>query len=229
MERAVTALLIVLAAALCYELALSQPRFPDIFKDAVVPIHGPKPHQGALRAVGFLGSLVQSLILFLHSWLVANFEEDATTTDTDASDVHTARKKAYLESTVVFIGAVLVNVALVDVSAATFFLHQNTSTATKVGFHDASALPQSSLGSRFASVAWAVAFLCSSHAAIVTSALSAQTVATGFLRKDDVAALSVCAASVVPAIIVSIRSDAQGADSLIVASQVMLEFALPFA
>lgn len=244
MERAVTAFLIVLAAALCYELALSKPRILDIAQGAVIPSLGPKPRQGALLAVGFLGSLVQSPNLFLHSWLVANREED-----TDASDVHAARKEACVETAVVFIGAVLVNVALVAVSAAAFFPHNKsataatsattaatsiaaTATATKVGLRDASALLQSSLGSQFASIAWAVALLCSGHAATVTSALSAQTVATGFLRNDDVAApgaLGVRAVSVVPAIIVSIRSGASGADSLIVASQVMLAFALPFA
>ncbi len=90
------------------------------------------------------------------------------------------------------------------------------------------------LGTKFASFAWAIALLCSGHAATVTGTLASQTVLEGFLRIKDLdssqfASFGTRAVAIVPAVATALYAGDKGADRLIVLSQIVLSFALPFA
>lgn len=87
------------AAALCYELTLPRSHALVIFAGGLLPSLDPKPEQGALLVVSFLGSLVHSPNLFLISWLVSNRHKDGK--DEQERNLHALRWKVRVETGVV--------------------------------------------------------------------------------------------------------------------------------
>lgn len=240
LEIAIEALLAVLAAAILYELVASRPDVGAIARATALPSLGSKPREAALLAVGLLGSLVMAHNLFLHSWVVKQRarSRDAHTLPArippDNSALDAECRETAVDTALVFTGACIVNGAVLAVSAALFYPRRAERAFQSIGLVEASALLRAVLGSRIASVAWAVALLCSGHAATVTGTLASQAVLEGFLRPGDtdgsrLFSLATRAVAIVPAVAAALVAGAKGADKLIVASQIVLSFALPFA
>eukprot|EP00171_Calliarthron_tuberculosum_P014342 IDg14342t1 len=179
LEFAIEALLLVLIAAIVYELAVSRPDVSAIVHAAAVPSLGSEPRRRARsRDAHDLPSIAPGSDPRAPATLQAECRE--TTVDT----------------TLVFVGAFIVNGAVLAVSAALFYPRRAEPAFQNIGLKEASALLHDVLGHTEAS------------------------------RLFSLATRGV---AIVPAVAAALAAGARGADRLIVASQIILSFALPFA
>ncbi|PXF49052.1 Metal transporter Nramp6 [Gracilariopsis chorda] len=230
-------LLFLLAACLFYELVLSKPDVFSMLQGSVVPSLGSDPQKGAILGVGVLGSVVMSHNLFLHSWLVYDREKsddvvlpDSTPHRNTPRHMREACHYATTEAAAIFVATFFINACVISITAA---LPENElRSLVDIGLEDAGALLARVLGG-FASTAWAIALLCSGHAATVTGALASQAVCEGFLDLPEegsfVLVMAVRAVAIIPALAAALIAGEESADKLIVLSQVVLSLALPFA
>ncbi|KAI0561934.1 Natural resistance-associated macrophage protein [Gracilaria domingensis] len=230
--------LFLLAACLFYEFILSRPDIFAIIRGSVVPNLGPDPAQGAILGVGILGSVVMAHNLFLHSWLVydRNKEDDMLScypiqiTGIRGYLRRTCRY-ATIEAGAIFVATYLINTCVVAITAS--LPEESLRSLPQLGLQNAGALLASLLGARFASTAWAIALLCSGHAATVTGALASQAVCEGFLniqgRQIGIMILASRAMAILPAMFAALVAGGESANTLVVLSQVILSLALPFA
>lgn len=241
----VEGLLFILSVCLIYEFFLSSPSATDIAQGTFVPTFGKRPQEGVILAVSIMGSVIMSHNLFLHSWLEkqrrnANSDIVPTTpiTANDSSINNSATqlvqscRYAAIESASIFFSTFLINACVLIVAAS--LPQAVVSTFDNLGLKTAGALLNRALGQQFAYTAWAIALLASGHAATVTGALASQAVCEGFLdiRQGTTPSniiLASRAIAIVPAVAVALVAGEQGSDTLAVASQTMLSFALPFA
>ncbi|GAB0489744.1 hypothetical protein MMPV_000969 [Pyropia vietnamensis] len=165
---------------------------------------------------------------------------------------------ATLENGLALTGSFIANGAVLSVAASQFFPHRAVPAYADVGLADASALLSSLLPTapRTAAAAWGIALLLSGHCATVTGTMASAYVCEGFLPGLAVTAgcgngdggdgdsggsgapgdrfwrgvnLATRAAAILPALGVAVVAGERGADALIVGSQVVISFALPFA
>lgn len=246
-EIIIEGMLAVLAASLFYEFALSKPDAGAIARGALIPSLGEFPRQGALLAIGILGSVVMSHNLFLHSWLI---KERTQSTASDSyrpfspassigrvewatADRDASLRYAAVEAAAIFVATFAVNAAVVSVSAA--LPEEYRRGEDDIGLKDAGMLLRNVLGTRWASTAWGIALLASGHAATVTGTLASQAVCEGFLgmrEGENMSAgmvLMTRVVAILPALVGGLVAGERGADRLVVLSQVVLSLALPFA
>lgn len=165
---------------------------------------------------------------------------------------------ATLENGLALTGSLIANGAVLAVAASQFFPHRAVPAYADVGLADASALLSSLLPTapRTAAAAWGIALLASGHCATVTGTMASAYVCEGFLPGLAVSAgfgnggggggdtggggapgdrfwrgvnLATRAVAILPAVGVAVVAGERGADALIVGSQVIVSFALPFA
>lgn len=245
-EIIIEGLLFILAACIGFEFFLSRPSFGSIVEGTLIPGLGSKPSEGAIIAVGILGSVIMAHNLFLHSWLIHDREErrqeTAFAANTDQAPIfreHPSRegmlatsRYATIETAAIFFATFLVNMGVLCVTAA--MPKSALDPGAEISLKDAGAMLQDVLGSRFASTAWAIALLASGHAATVTGALASQAVCEGFFsiregRSPQIIVLATRAVAIFPALAGALLAGEAGADRLIVLTQVVLSLALPFA
>lgn len=235
-EIFIEGLLVILSICLFYEFALSRPSFSAILQGSVVPSLGHDPKEGAILAVGLLGSVIMSHNLYLHSWLVKQRMQRNDESSADlGGEVGTDRlaaecNYASIEAGVIFIVTFLINACVLSVSASL----PSDLVPNDIGLKDAGALLRRLLGTDLASKAWAIALLSSGHAATVTGTMSSQAICEGFLdieegRSPSAVIFGTRAIALVPALLAALAAGDAGSDRLIVLSQVILSLALPFA
>lgn len=236
-EIIIEGMLVVLAGCLFYEFALSKPDPASMLKGAFVPSLGPDPREGALLAIGILGSVLMSHNLFLHSWLIRerHHEQYEGQSDSGSTSWGTsgALRYAALEAAAIFAATFAVNAAVLSVSAS--LPEEVREGEEEIGLKDAGMLLKNVLETEWASMAWGVALLASGHAATVTGSLASQAVCEGFMGIGETrggwggVVLLTRAVAIVPALIGGLLAGEGGADRLVVLSQVVLSLALPFA
>ena len=175
-------------------------------------------------AIGILGATVMPHNLYLHSSIVQTRRYG----DTDASQ-REAIRFASLDSTVALMSALFINSAILIMAAAAFHGtgHQDVADIT-----DAYQLLSPLLGTRLASVLFAVALLLSGQNATLTGTLAGQIVMEGFLNlrlRPWLRRLITRLVAIVPAIVVIMLYGERGAGALLILSQVILSLQLPFA
>jgi manganese transport protein len=140
-----------------------------------------------------------------------------------------AIKLATLDSTIALMFALLINASILILAAATF---------NKTGKTDVTELEQVHsflaplLGSAIAPTLFGIALLCCGLNSTVTATLSGQIVMEGFLDirlPPWLRRLVTRAIAIVPAAIVTIWYGEKGTAQLLILSQVILSFQLPFA
>jgi manganese transport protein len=140
-----------------------------------------------------------------------------------------AIKLATLDSTIALMFALLINASILILAAATF---------NKAGKTDVTELEQVHsflaplLGSAIAPTLFGIALLCCGLNSTVTATLSGQIVMEGFLDirlPPWLRRLVTRAIAIVPAAIVTIWYGEKGTAQLLILSQVILSFQLPFA
>jgi manganese transport protein len=223
LERLLGALVLLVAAAFAFELALCRPALGDV-------VHGFVPHAAPLRdgatllvAVGILGATVMPHNLYLHSSLVKSRAADRSD-----SGKREAVRHATLDAVVSLGGAMLLNAALLVLAAAVFHGAGRTDV---VELRDAHRLLAPLLGPA-AAVVFALALLAAGQSATITGTLSGQVVMAGFVRlrvRPWQRRLVTRALAIVPALAVLVTAGEGSASRLLVGSQVVLSLQLPFA
>ena len=203
----------VIAVAYFYEIFLARPDWHEVFRAVVIPHLS---ESSAYIAVSMLGATVMPHVIYLHSALVLNrYKAD----DPEHSLQH-ARYELW-DVLVAMNGSWLVNSAMLIMAAAVFY---------KAGIHEVS-IEQAhrTLGPILGPVsasAFAIALLCSGLSSSAVGTMAGQVVIEGFLDVN----FSIFyrrAVTVVPALV----AIASGLNpfKLVIFSQVVLSFALPFA
>ncbi len=175
-------------------------------------------------SVGILGATVMPHNLYLHSSII------------QTRDWHPIAKKRWeairfgtIDSTVALSIALLINSAILIVSAAAFHFSHHQDVAE---IQDAYKLISPLLGVSAASAIFGIALLASGQSSTLTATLAGQIVMEGFLQFRLPAwsrRLLTRLLAIIPALITITLLGEKSANNLIVLSQVILSLQLPFA
>ena len=171
-------------------------------------------------AIGIIGATVMPHNLYLHSGISRDHAV--------GRDVTTALKFSTIDICVSLTFAFIVNSSILAVAAANFFLNGQTDVAD---IQDAYDLIKEYISPAAATV-FAVALLLSGQSSTVTGTVAGQIVAEGFINwrlTPWIRALITRLVAIVPALVVAIVVGDDGVNELLVLSQVILSFQLPFA
>ncbi len=223
-EALVFSLIVLIAGAFAVELWLARPDLAAVAAGFV-----PRPAIVADRdmlyiAVGILGATVMPHNLYLHSSVV----QTRKYLDTLESRSEAVRF-ATIESSVALMSALFINAAILVMAAAVFHTSGHHEVA-EIG--DAYKLLAPLLGTKAASILFAVALLCSGQNATLTGTLAGQIVMEGFINlrlRPWLRRLITRLIAIVPAVVVIMVYGDRGTGPLIILSQVVLSLQLPFA
>jgi manganese transport protein len=175
-------------------------------------------------ALGIIGATVMPHNLYLHSGVVQTRRFGDT-----VPEKREAIKLATLDSTIALMFALLINASILILAAATFYKAGKTDVTELEQVHSFLA---PLLGSAIAPTLFGIALLCCGLNSTVTATLSGQIVMEGFLDirlPPWLRRLVTRAIAIVPAAIVTIWYGEKGTAQLLILSQVILSFQLPFA
>src|SRR5258706_5686191 len=223
-EAFVITLIASIAACFAYEIFFAQP----IWREAAV---GFIPRMEILRnremlyiAIGILGATVMPHNLYLHSSIV-----QTRAFPTDAAGKREAIRYATFDSTLALGFALFVNAAILILGAAAFHTRGLQDVAE---ISDAYKLLTPVLGASLASTLFACALLASGQNSTLTGTLAGQIVMEGFLDirlKPWLRRLITRSIAIIPAALVIGFAGENKVTSLLILSQVILSFQLPFA
>ena len=223
-EAFVIALLGIIFVAFFIQIALADPVWGDVIK-GFAPTTDIVGNPAMLYlALGIIGATVMPHNLYLHSGIVQTRAYGIGT-----GEKREALKFATIDSTVALMFALLVNASILILAAATFHEAGATSIA-EIG--EAHAMLAPMLGSLLAPKLFAVALLCCGLNSTVTATMAGQNVMEGFLNFRLPAwlrRLFTRMVAIVPAAGVTLYYGAEGTGALLILSQVILAFQLPFA
>ena len=223
-EAFVITLIATIAACFAYEIFFAQPLWREAAQGLI-------PHTEIFRnremlyiAIGILGATVMPHNLYLHSSIV-----QTRAFGISPGDRREALRYAVFDSTLALAFALFVNAAILILGAAAFHTRGLHNVAE---ISDAYKLLSPVLGVSLASTVFACALLASGQNSTLTGTLAGQIVMEGFLNirlKPWVRRLITRALAITPAVIVIGFAGEGKVTSLIVLSQVVLSFQLPFA
>ena len=223
-EAFVLALLAVIFVSFIAQMVLAKPEWAGVlggFIPTTDLIHQP----GMLYlALGIIGATVMPHNLYLHSGIVQT--RDLGTTE---KEKRSALAYVTFDSTFALMLALFVNAAILILAAATFFKAGQTEV---VELGDAQRMLAPLLGSLLAPKLFAIALLACGLNSAVTATLAGQIVMEGFINfkmAPWARRLVTRAIAILPAIFATIYYGASGTAFLLVFSQVVLAFQLPFA
>ena len=223
-EAFVLALLAVIFICFIAQMVLAQPQWSGVLA-GFVPTTDLLHQPGMLYlSLGIIGATVMPHNLYLHSGIV-----QTRTLGETSVEKRTALNYVTFDSTFALMLALFVNAAILILAAAT--LHKAGATSV-VEIGDAQRMLAPLVGSLLAPKLFAVALLACGLNSAVTATLAGQIVMEGFinLRMAPWARrLITRSIAILPAIIVTIYYGATGTAFLLVFSQVVLAFQLPFA
>jgi manganese transport protein len=223
-EAFVVTLIVTIAACFAYEMFFAQPLWHEAAKGLIPRAEIFRNREMLYIAIGILGATVMPHNLYLHSSIVQTRAFGAS-----SRDRHEALRYAVLDSTLALGFALFINAAILILGAAAFHtrgLHDVAEIA------DAYKLLSPVLGASLASTLFACALLASGQNSTLTGTLAGQIVMEGFLDirlKPWVRRLITRAIAIVPAVLVIGIAGEGKVTSLLILSQVVLSFQLPFA
>jgi manganese transport protein len=223
-EAFVVTLIATIGACFAYEIFFARPLWLEA-------AHGFVPHLEILRnkemlyiAIGILGATVMPHNLYLHSSIVQTRAFGQT-----PPERREALKYSIIDSTVALGFALFINAAILVLGAAAFHTRGMNEVAE---IADAFKLLTPVLGASFASTLFAFALLASGQNSTLTGTLAGQIVMEGFLQirlKPWIRRLVTRSIAIIPAILVIGIAGEGKVTSLLILSQVVLSFQLPFA
>jgi len=223
-EAFVLALLAVIFACFIFQMIWARPNWGGValgFVPTTDLLHKP----GMLYlSLGIIGATVMPHNLYLHSGIV----QTRTLGETPA-EKRTALAYVTFDSTFALMLALFVNAAILILAAATF--HKAGQTGV-VEIGDAQRMLAPLVGSMLAPKLFAIALLACGLNSAVTATLAGQIVMEGFINFRMVPwarRLVTRSIAILPAVLVTIYYGANGSAYLLVLSQVVLAFQLPFA
>jgi manganese transport protein len=221
--RLVEALIIGLIGTIgiCFlvEIILARPDFGAMATGLIPRING----ESLYVAIGILGATVMPHNLYLHGALVQTRRIGKST-----KEKREACKFNLFDSVIALNGALLVNAAILVLSASTFFSRGIVVNEIQKAHELLSPL----LGTALGSALFAIALLASGQSSTITGTMAGQIVMEGFLNfrmRPWLRRLITRMVAIVPAALTVWYSGEQGTYKLLILSQVMLSMQLPFA
>ena len=218
-EAFILSLITVIGVCFLVEIWWAGPSYGELARGIV-------PHltnRSLYIAIGILGATVMPHNLYLHSALVQTRQIGQS-----EADKRIACRFNLIDSSIALNGAMLVNIAILALSAAVFYKHGIIVTEIQ----QAHVLLTPLLGTALASGLFAVALLCSGQSSTLTGTLAGQIVMEGFLNfrmQPWLRRLLTRMAAIIPAALTIYIAGDQGTYRLIILSQVILSMQLPFA
>ena len=223
-EALVITLIATIAACFAYELFFAQPLWRDAASGLVPPLRLIHDRDMLYLAVGILGATVMPHNLYLHSSIV-----QTRAFGPSSAQKGEAIRFATIDSTLALGFSLFVNAAILILGAAAFH-HRGLTRVADIS--QAYQLLTPVLGAGLASTLFAAALLCSGQNSTLTGTLAGQVVMEGFLNlriKPWLRRLITRSAAIIPAALVIGIAGETRAMGLLILSQVILSFQLPFA
>jgi manganese transport protein len=235
LEGVTLALIAVIAGSFCIEIFLAQPQWLEVVRGLLPGLDTTDAehlNESLYLAISMLGATVMPHNLYLHSALVQT-RSFAQTPD----GKRLACKYNLIDSILALNGAFFVNAGILILSVSTFFVHQKEVETLQ----DAHQMLRSIWGTTLASGLFAVALLASGQSSTLTGTLAGQVVMEGFINlrlRPWVRRLVTRSLAIVPALVVIALAGSESSATattdrrlldLLVLSQVVLSFQLPFA
>jgi manganese transport protein len=222
-EFLVFILISIITISFIIEMIYSKPVFIDVLQ-GFIPTKQLFTDFGMLYiAISILGATIMPHNLFLHSSLVLT----RATRDTEEGRKEAIRY-GIIDVIISLIGAFFVNASILIVAASAFYRNGYEEIST---LEEAHQLLSPLLGEKSASILFGIALLASGQSATFTGTFAGQIVMEGFLsiRLPPVSRrLLTRLIAIIPAIIATTINE-NAVNDLLVLSQVILCFALPFA
>ncbi len=223
-EAFVIALLGLIFLCFFLQIAMADPDWGGVIRGFAPTVDIVGNPQMLYLALGIIGATVMPHNLYLHSGIVQTRDFGNT-----LPEKREALKFATWDSTVALMFALLVNASILILAAATFHRTGRTDVA-ELG--DAHSMLAPLLGSLLAPKLFAISLLACGLNSTVTATLAGQIVMEGFLNirlPVWLRRLATRMVAIVPAAGVTIYYGASGTGTLLILSQVVLAFQLPFA
>ena len=223
-EALVVTLIVTIAGCFAYEIFFARPLWSEAARGFLPSLEILRNREMLYIAIGILGATVMPHNLYLHSSVV-----QTRAFQLQPEHKREAIKFAVIDSTVALGLALFINAAILMLGAAAFH-HRGISEIADIG--RAYELLTPVLGVSLASTLFAVALLCSGQNSTLTGTLAGQIVMEGFLNlrlRPWLRRLITRLLAIVPAaIVIGLKGESKLTDLLIL-SQVILSFQLPFA
>jgi manganese transport protein len=223
-EIFVVTLIASIAACFAYEIFFAQPLWRQAAMGLVPHLEILRNRQMLYIAISILGATVMPHNLYLHSSIV-----QTRAFGTSTKDRKQALRYAVFDSTFALGLALFVNAAILVLGAAAFHTRGLHNVAE---IEDAYKLLSPLLGASLASTVFACALLASGQNSTLTGTLAGQIVMEGFLNirlKPWLRRLITRSIAILPAaLVIGIMGESK-VTALLIFSQVVLSFQLPFA
>jgi manganese transport protein len=223
-EAFVVTLIATIGACFAYEIFFAQPLWREAAQGLIPRAEIFRNREMLYIAIGILGATVMPHNLYLHSSIV-----QTRAFGVSVGDRREAFRYAVFDSTLALSFALFVNAAILVLGAAAFHTRGLRNVAE---ISDAYKLLSPVLGVSLASTVFACALLASGQNSTLTGTLAGQIVMEGFLKirlKPWVRRLITRTLAITPAVLVIGLAGEGKVTSLIILSQVILSFQLPFA
>ena len=223
-EAFVISLLVVITACFAIQIFYAKPEWAEVLNGFIPTTDIIKNPNKLFIALGIIGATVMPHNLYLHSGIVQTRAFGKTLP---------AKKEALkfitIDSTIALMFAFIINASILILAAATFHKTGQTNITELGKTHE---LLQPLLGIAIAPTLFGIALLCCGLNSTVTATMSGQIVMEGFLHIKLPAwlrRLITRLIAIIPAIIVILIYGADKTAFLLILSQVILSFQLPFA
>jgi manganese transport protein len=223
-EAMVITLIFTIAGCFAYEIFFAQPLWREAASGLLPTAEILRNREMLYLAIGILGATVMPHNLYLHSSIVQTrafgFESESK---------REAIKFSLLDSSIALGFSFFINAAILVLGAAAFH-HRGLTEVADIS--QAYKLLTPVLGASLASVLFACALLCSGQNSTLTGTLAGQIVMEGFVHlhvKPWQRRMITRSLAIIPAVIVIAIMGEGGVMRLLVFSQVILSFQLPFA
>ena len=221
MEAFIIALVMIIGMSFIFEMIFAQPEMGKVLYGLIPSL----PNESALYiAIGIIGATVMPHNLYLHSSLVQTRKFSRS----DAG-IKQALKYNFIDSAIALNLAFFVNAAILILAAATFYKNGMHEVAE---IQDAYRFLQPLLGTKWASILFAVALIAAGQSSTVTGTLAGQIVMEGYLNlriQPWVRRIITRLIAIVPAVVVILIYGESVTGKLLVLSQVVLSLQLGFA
>jgi manganese transport protein len=223
-EAFVVTLIATIAACFAYEIFFARPLWLEAAHGFIPQLEILRNKEMLYIAIGILGATVMPHNLYLHSSIVQTRAFGLSNPER-----REALKFAVIDSTVALGFALFINAAILVLGAAAFHTRGMNEVAD---ISQAYKLLTPVLGASFASTLFAFALLASGQNSTLTGTLAGQIVMEGFLQirlKPWIRRMVTRTIAILPAVLVIGIAGEGKVTSLLILSQVVLSFQLPFA
>ncbi|MDP4129075.1 MAG: Nramp family divalent metal transporter [Bacteroidota bacterium] len=220
-EMFILGLIAIIVFSFFLEIMMAHPHIGEIGRGLIPTL----PNKAALYiAIGIIGATVMPHNLYLHSALVQTRKIKR-----EEKFIRRALKLSFLDSTIALNLAFFVNAAILILAGTVFFKSGHADVAS---IREAYKLLPQQMGTKVASILFAVALIAAGQSSTVTGTLAGQIVMEGHLHlriNPVLRRLITRMLAIIPAVLVIGIAGEQEVDQLLVLSQVILSLQLGFA